>query len=219
MPCSSTRFVPQSVVTMDSRSAEDHLRVIRELMERATIYRTISAPAALFCGFLALFVAFAALIRGPLQPILRHSFVQVWIIVFLLSAVANTLFLLGSSKEREEAFPSRRLRTALVAIAPAFLVAGALTISLARSRGSEIFVAVCWIGLYGMALLSTVTFAPRSIALLGWAFVLTSCLCLVLLTQDYLFSFTASRHVTLQGYLAMAGTFGLYHIIYGFAVM
>ncbi len=91
---------------MDSRSAEDHLRVIRELMERATIYRTISAPAALFCGFLALFVAFAALIRGPLQPILRHSFVQVWIIVFLLSAVANTLFLLGSSKERKEAFPS-----------------------------------------------------------------------------------------------------------------
>lgn len=77
---------------MDSRSAEDHLRVIRELMERATIYRTISAPAALFCGFLALFVAFAALIRGPLQPILRHSFVQVWIIVFLLSAAANTLF-------------------------------------------------------------------------------------------------------------------------------
>jgi hypothetical protein len=209
------------MVIMDSRSAEDHLRVIRELMERATIYRTISAPAALFCGLLALVVAFAALIPGPLQPILRDYFVQVWIIVFLLSALANTLFLLRSSKEREEAFPSRRLRTALVAIAPAFLVAGALTISLVRSGGSEIFVAVCWIGLYGMALLSTVTFAPRSIAVLGWAFVLTSCLCLGLLTQDYLFAFTAGRQATLQGlgYFAMAGTFGFYHIVYGVAVM
>jgi hypothetical protein len=113
------------------------------------------------------------------------------------------------------------MRTALVAITPAFLVAGALTILLIRNGGSAILVAVCWIGLYGMALLSTVTFAPRSIALLGWAFVLTSCLCLALLTQDYLFSFTASRHVTWQGlgYLAMAGTFGFYHIIYGLAVM
>jgi len=206
---------------MDSQSAEDHLRIIRELMERATFYRTISVPAALFCGFLAVVVACAALIPGPLQPILRHYFVRVWIIVFLFSAAANTLFLLRSSKKRKEAFLTRRLRTALVAIAPAFLVAGALTILLARNRGSEIFVAVCWIGLYGMALLSTVTFAPRSIAILGWAFVLTSCLCLGLLTQDYLFSFTASRHVTLQslGYLAMAGTFGLYHIVYGLAVM
>jgi hypothetical protein len=206
---------------MDSRSAEDHLRVIRELMERATIYRAISAPAALCSGLLALIVASAALIPGPFQPILRHYFVPVWIIVFLLSAVANTLFLLRSTKDKKITLPSRRMRTALVAIAPAFLVAGALTILLIRNQGSEIFVAVCWIGLYGMALLSTVTFAPRSIALLGWAFVLTSCLCLGLLTQDYLFSFTASRRVTLQslGYLAMAGTFGLYHIIYGLAVM
>jgi hypothetical protein len=206
---------------MDAQSAEDNLRVIRELMERATIYRTISAPAALFCGFLALIVSTAALIPAQLQPFLRHHFARVWIVVFLLSAVANTLVLLRSTKERKEPFPSRRLRTALVAIAPAFLVAGALTILLTRNRGSEIFLAVCWIGLYGMALLSTVTFAPRSIGILGWAFVLTSCLCLGLLTQDYLFSFTASRHVTLEslGYLAMAGTFGLYHIIYGFAVM
>jgi hypothetical protein len=206
---------------MDSRSAEDHLRVIRELMERATVYRTISAPAALFCGLLALGVAFTALIPGPLQPILRHYFIQVWILVFLLSAVANTWFLLRSTKAPKETFLSRRMRTTLVAIAPAFLVAGALTILLARNRGSEIFIAVCWIGLYGMALLSTVTFAPRSIGVLGWAFVLTSCLCLGLLTQDYLFAFTGSSHATLVslGYLAMAGSFGLYHIIYGFAVM
>src|ERR1700745_1253557 len=49
--CSPTRFVPQSELIMDSRSAEDHLRVIRELMESATIDRTISAPAALFLRF------------------------------------------------------------------------------------------------------------------------------------------------------------------------
>ena len=206
---------------MDSRSAEDHLRVIRELMERATIYRTISAPAALFCGFLALFVALFALVPGPLQSIFGYNFIGVWIVVFLLSAAANTLFLLLSAKQRHEPFPSRRLRTALLAIAPAFLVAGALTILLARNRGSEIFIAICWIGMYGIALLSTLTFAPRSIAMLGWAFVITSCLGLALLTQDYLFLLTTSRTPPLEalGYFAMATTFGLYHIIYGLAVM
>jgi hypothetical protein len=205
---------------MDSQSAEDHLRIIRELMERATIYRTISVPAALFCGFLALVVALFALVPGPLRPVFWHYFVPVWIVVFLLSATANTLFLLRSARERKEPFPSRRFLTALLAICPAFLVAAALTILLAPHRGAELLIAICWIAMYGIALLSTSTFAPRSIAILGWAFVVTSCLCFGLLTQDYIF-FKGGRHLALEelGYFAMAATFGLYHIIYGLAVM
>ena len=40
---------------MDERQrAEEHLRVIRTLMERATIYRAISAPTALAGGLIAL---------------------------------------------------------------------------------------------------------------------------------------------------------------------
>jgi len=40
---------------MNERSrGEEHLRVIRSLMERATIYRAISAPTALLGGLLAL---------------------------------------------------------------------------------------------------------------------------------------------------------------------
>ena len=35
------------------------LRVIRSLMERATVYRAISAPAALVAGFLSIFAAAA----------------------------------------------------------------------------------------------------------------------------------------------------------------
>jgi hypothetical protein len=205
---------------MDSRSAQDHLRVIRELMERATIYRTISVPAALFCGFLAVTVAFFALIPGPLQFLFSHHFVAVWIVVFWFSAAANTFFLLRSASQRREPFPSLRFRTALAAIAPAFLVAGALTISLTRTGASEIFIAICWIGMYGLALLSTLTFAPRSLAMLGWAFVVTSCLCFGSLTPSYFF-FSASNHLTMEqsGYFAMATTFGLYHIVYGLAVM
>ena len=39
--------------------AEENLRVIRSLMERATVYRAIAAPAALVAGFLSIFAAAA----------------------------------------------------------------------------------------------------------------------------------------------------------------
>ena len=38
----------------DQELAADHLKIIRSLMERATVYRAISAPAALFGGIIAL---------------------------------------------------------------------------------------------------------------------------------------------------------------------
>lgn len=53
---------------MNRSAAEEHLRVIRELMERATVYRAVSAPAALFCGLIALSVSGLALIPGRFSP-------------------------------------------------------------------------------------------------------------------------------------------------------
>ena len=38
----------------DHTEAEEHLRVIRTLMERATVYRAISAPTAFFGGSIAI---------------------------------------------------------------------------------------------------------------------------------------------------------------------
>jgi hypothetical protein len=213
--------VPQSIPTMNPSAAEEHLRLIRELMERATIYRTVSAPAALFCGLIALLVSGLALIPGPFQPPFQHNFVLVWVIVCLLSATANIFFLFRSTERRQERFASYRLRAALLAIAPAFIVAIALTVFLARAAGSELFIAVCWMALYGLALLSTMTFAPRSIVVLGWAFILTSVLILCLMTPVLILAVPNQPALALEqvGYFAMAGSFGLYHTIYGLVVM
>ena len=46
--------------------AEEDLRVIRSLMERATVYRAISSPAALVAGFLSIFAA-GAIYRRPVH--------------------------------------------------------------------------------------------------------------------------------------------------------
>ena len=204
---------------MDSKSAEENLRVIRGLMERATIYRTIAGPAALFCGSIALIVAALALFPGPLQLLFRQNFIAVWIIVFLLSGAANTVFLLRSAGQRGEPFPSSRSRIALIAIAPGFLIAAAITIVLARYPAAALNIATFWAGMYGVALLSTLTFAPRSIAILGWAFVFTSCI--LVLLQGSLSLLASQLHLETPefGYLVMAITFGLYHVVYGLAVM
>jgi len=190
-------------------------------VSRATVYRALSAPAALFCGLVALLVSGLALIPGPFQALFQRNFVLVWIVVCLLSATANTFFLFRSTERRQERFASYRLRTALLAIVPAFIVAIALTFFLARAAGTELFVAVCWMALYGLALLSTMTFAPRSIVILGWAFILTSVLILCVMTPVLVVAVPDRPGLVLEqlGYFAMAGSFGLYHTIYGVLVM
>jgi hypothetical protein len=205
---------------MNRSAAEENLRVIRELMERATIYRAVSAPAALFCGLIALLVSGLALAPGPFQPLFQRNFVLVWVVVCLLSATANMFFLFRSTKLRQERFASYRLRTALLAIAPAFIVAIALTLFLTRAAGTELFIAVCWMALYGLALLSTMTFAPRSIVVLGWAFIVTSVL-ICAMSPVLVLTVTDRPSLALEqvGYYAMAGSFGLYHTIYGVIVM
>src|SRR5258707_391098 len=65
------------LTTMNRSAAEENLRVIRELMERATIYRAVSAPGALFCGLSALLVSALALIPGPFQLLFQHNFALV----------------------------------------------------------------------------------------------------------------------------------------------
>jgi hypothetical protein len=206
---------------MNRSAAEEHLRVIRELMERATIYRAVSAPAALFCGLVALLVSGFALIPGPFQSLFQHNFVLVWIVVCLLSVSANIFFLFRSTERRREPFASYRLRAALMAIVPAFIVAIALTFFLARAAGTELFIAVCWMALYGLALLSTMTFAPRSIVVLGSAFILTSVLILGVMTPVLVAAVPEQPSSVLEqlSYFAMAGSFGLYHTIYGVLVM
>jgi hypothetical protein len=49
-----------------------------------------------------------------------------------VSGAANTIFLLRSAGHRSEPFPSSGSRIALIAIAPGFLIAAAITIVLAR---------------------------------------------------------------------------------------
>ena len=69
--------------------AEEDLRVIRSLMERATVYRAISAPAALVAGLLSIFAA-GAIYRRPVHG---RVFAAVWLVVLVFAVVTNAFFI------------------------------------------------------------------------------------------------------------------------------
>ena len=91
-------FVIQSTSDMTERGAEEHLHAIRQLMERATIYRAISATTALVGGLLSVVTSAAMLqwlSRDDWRNVDAVRFFLTWTGVFLVTLAANTLFILA----------------------------------------------------------------------------------------------------------------------------
>ena len=193
--------------------AERDLHVIRSLMERATVYRAISAPAALVAGFLSIFGTVAIYLNNQAssnRPLQGWAFAAIWLAVLILTAAANAIFIWREAKKDGRPFISSGMKLSLSAIAPNLLVPAAVTswFLISGYKGAaEQELVVVWIAFYGLALLSTALFAPRSLVCLGWAFLL-SALALPAL-RNVIGDFPANLPN-----LAMGITFGLYHLIY-----
>lgn len=197
---------------IDHSSAEEDLRVIRTLMERASTYRAISAPTALVGGLLSLLSA--ALIARPdllLGRALRaREFAMIWIVVLALTMIGNAFFVSREARNNGRPFISSGMRLALLAIAPTLIVPAIFTVwflKLGYLSGSELELVTIWIVFYGLALLSTGLFAPRSLALLGWAFLLTGVS--VPVAADIVEGLSSDIPNFFMGI-----TFGFYHLIY-----
>ena len=199
----------------DSDFAARHLRVIRSLMERATIYRSISAPTALVGGLLSLGgFATAYYAKHHRHHLLSsNEFLIVWLVILGLTCFTNVIFLSRGAARRSESFFSSGMKCALMSVAPAFVSAGVLTCLLHR----PIELALLWITLYGIGLLATQHFAPRSLVVLGFTFFVTGCGLLV----TWKHFFMPNPHVEPSALVVsgiMAATFGGYHLAYAAAV-
>ena len=197
---------------MPTRSdAEEHLRIIRSLMEKATIYRAISAPTALAGG---IFGSLAAAVLHGLVPPGRSEeefdgrFFFGWSLVLVLTVLANTFLLWRGSRLRGEPFLSSGMRLALIAMLPGMLCGAFFTFLF--GLGVAVFcLPPIWMLFYGVALLATKHFAPRSIMLLGWAFLLAG------MASFYLFVHgNLGDRFAVGSNLSMGLTFGLFHLIY-----
>jgi hypothetical protein len=195
---------------MATRStAEEHLRIIRSLMEKATIYRAISVPTALVGGCAGILAAaifhFQTRNLGDGAQTESRLFLGCWLSALAVAAVGNVYFLRADAHRRGDKFVSGGMRAALRALSPSYLVAAVITILLWEDSS---LLPIPWMLLYGLGLLGTQHFAPRSIVLLGWAFLAAGLLALIgyaWMTAYALFS-TAN--------VAMGVTFGGFHLIY-----
>jgi hypothetical protein len=193
-------------------TALEHLRIIRTLMERASIYRAVSATAAMCGGVLGLGVA----AWGLMMPSSPQVFLAAWIGVLCLSGVANLFLLMRESQDKGQPFITDGLRMALRAVVPPLLTGGVVGVCLIVFRQQMELAALIWILCYGLALQGTVSFAPRSIIHLARAFLVTG----QVLTILWLWKGwpdMISPPVAVAS-LYMGGTFGLFHIVYGVAV-
>src|SRR5450631_2575572 len=107
----------------DSDSASRQLRVIRSLMERATIYRSISAPTALVGGLLSLggFATAYYAKHHRHHPLTPTEFLIVWLVILILTSFTNIFFLSRGAVLRGESFFSPGMKWALTSVAPAFI--------------------------------------------------------------------------------------------------
>lgn len=203
-----------------TEAALENLRVIRSLMEKAHIYRAVSAPAALTGGILAL-----AASAWPVQHALANRgeavmcekcFLSVWLIILGIASVLNVVLLAKEAARRSQPFVSEGMRMALRAFAPPMLVGGVVGIGLIVFLHNLTLAAMIWALCYGLGLLSTASFSPRSLVRLGWSFVIVGLLIFL--------AWAANSDVRLlssdlgPASLVMGLTFGLLHVIYALAV-
>jgi len=207
-------------------TAMEHLRVIRTLMDRAHIYRAVSAPAALIGGLLSLGVAAYGFqrnyqfIEGSFQGV---DFLGAWLAVLVITGILNVVLLMREAGSKGEPLITEGLRMALRALVPPMLTGGILGSCLIWLGHDAALGAIVWILCYGLALQATVSFAPRSIILLARVFIITG-QALVILHFINAYSGISREGPDLfhmrnaAASLFLGVTFGLYHIVYAIAV-
>jgi hypothetical protein len=184
----------QAPIPIDARAA-DHLRYIRETMERAGEFTAVPGWGGVAMGVTALVAAFFA--AKQLAP---ERWLNIWLIeVFVAVAIAAPAAATKAHRANAKLLsgPGRKF---LLSFAPPVVVGGLLTFALSHA-GMHSLLPGIWLLLYGTAIVTAGSFSVRIVPIMG--------LCLMLLGAVALF---VPRNM---GDLFMAFGFGLVQIGFG----
>lgn len=217
----------------EREQAANHLKVIRSLMERATVYRTISWPTALLGGSLAVILSAliffrerAAIEKGMIaeRAISEEAWVFCWMVALALTVFFNAWLVSRKSRREGRPFFSPGLKMGLRALLPPMLAGGVIGVGLTLS-GAAALGASLWVTCYGLALLATRGLAPVSMLRLGHAFLYAGLACFLYSWREGPNPLSGEEaphdmeRSMLAANLIMAICFGLFHLIYGVIVM
>ncbi len=204
-------FVWQSTPMTTREEAAEQLRVIRSMMERATVFRALSGETALIGGAAALGAAWISETRTG------WSWATIWLGGLAAVLLFNLYQLVRMARARNGQVWTSGLKLALRGALPSIIAGGFLGLLAVRSGqpSSTILAACFWILHYGLALLAIREFAPKSMVWLGWAFVLFGVAALASLT-GLIDQETAPLIAKVRnGSRLMAIAFGGFHLLYG----
>ncbi|MDB4737495.1 hypothetical protein OAF75_01525 [Verrucomicrobiales bacterium] len=203
----------------DSDHALEHLKVIRGMMEKATVYRALSAPAAIFGGFLAMSIGFYFFYQDQIEIYVSgYKFFWTWAIALIIGDSFNGFLLFRRARKEGVNFLSSGLKHTCFACAPAAIAGGIISYEVVEQEIE--LCALVWVLCYGVAILSMGAAAPRSLRRLGWAFLISGCIIfLVWMKYGPAISALLGINTLGAGAMIMMLTFGLLHLLHGFGVL
>jgi len=188
------RSPTRAPIPIDARAA-DHLRYIRETMERAAEFTAVPGWGGVAMGVTAIAAAFAAS---------RQSSPRAWLAVWLAEAFVAVAIAAASAATKAHranaALFSGPGRKFLLSFAPPIIVGGLLTFALFRADALAVLPGV-WLLLYGTAIVTGGAFSVRVVPVMG--------LCLMTVGAVALFAPAA------WGDVCMAAGFGALQIGFG----
>lgn len=190
----------------DAREAEEHLRVIRDLMERSTKYSTFSGLSGILAGIasiLGCLVTQRLQTEYPQPADFRGPFLLTWSVVILFAIGTDYLLTKRRAARVGKLIRSRLGKQMIFASAPGLGTGALLTLYfLQKNMLHDIY--PVWMLCYGIAVSAVGLFSQREVSLLGAAFLLAGAVTLLLLPTS--------------GLPMMAITFGGFHIVYALTV-
>ena len=190
--------------------AEEHLRVIRQAMERSTKHSTLSGLSGVVVGLIALLgcVLTLTLVREADWPLSRYLFVLVWGGVFVLSVLADAVCTKRRAARVGKTARSHLRRQLALAAALGFLTTlvfwAFYVLDGGPASGGYLHLYGIWMVCYAISLLGVGMFSVREVNALGWAFLAAGAATLL---------FPAGWFLTSTAMMAL--TFGGLHIFYG----
>lgn len=179
-------------------SALEHLRVIRQTMERSSAFTAVPGWGIVVMGS-------TALVASPLA--FRQKSAEGWLAAWLIEALVATTIALVMMHQKATRLSTEILsisgRRLFVGLLPALAAGGLLTIALMRS-GPMGMVPGVWLVLYGVAVMQAGAFSVRTVPAMGAGFVLLGAITLPL-------SWFWSN-------IMLATGFGLLHIVFGIII-
>lgn len=193
---------------MNPNWAEENLKAIRTLMERAAVYRRALAPIMLTAGGLGIVAAGIGL-GGHLES--ARAFGELWLITALVTVAVALLIARRQALKENEPFwspPTRRVTQALMPPLLAGMFIGAIPVSTNGGNEEALVAAIVWILFYGCALHAAGFFMPRGIKFFGWLFIFSGCALLLAFVEGWL-------HFRVPAHWVMGTFFGGLHLAYG----